>query len=116
MPGISAGGTRASSSTLIPSKIAMASRSLSTSDRHGRSRLEARRQRADVRDRVEMRELFRHRLRLAALEHARRAAEELGAQLRVGQRRIGVAGSAAWRLAERASVAQVNRHATPRLL
>src|ERR1043166_2953571 len=82
IPGISAGGTRASSSTLIPSSTPMGLSCLFAG--HGR----ARGQRADVGHILQMRELVGHALGLARAQHRRGAAEELRAQLRVGQRLV----------------------------
>src|SRR5215475_9805140 len=75
MPGISAGGTRASSRTLMPSSTFMAL--LLSSD-------EPRGERADVRHVFEVSDLIGQRLRRVGAEHGGGAAEELVTKLGVG--------------------------------
>src|SRR5712692_10379401 len=86
MPGISAGGTRASSRILIPSSTPMA-----LLLRPGQPRG----QRADVRNVLEVPELLGHALGLVAAEHRRGAAEELRVELLVAERVVGVSRGAA---------------------
>src|SRR5262245_43225006 len=88
MPGISAGGTRASSRILMPSSTPMAL--LLSSD-------EPRGERADVRDVFEVENLVGQRVRRVGIEDGRGTAEELVTELRVGQRLVGMAGSSARR-------------------
>src|SRR6202008_4687754 len=107
MPGISAGGTRASSRILMPSSTPMAL--LLRPD-------EPRGERAHVRDLFEVSHLLGERRRRVETEHGRGTAEELVTELRVGQRLIGMArGAARWR-GQRAPVAQPHGHAAPRVL
>ena len=88
MPGISAGGTRASSRILIPSSTPM-----TLLLRPGQSRG----QRADVRNVLQVRELPGDIRRLVGAQHRGRAAQELRPQLLVAERLVGVAGGAARR-------------------
>src|SRR5829696_4526508 len=73
-------------------------------------------ERADVGHRVEVRDLTGDRLRVALVEDARGAAEELVAELRVGERRVRMSGGAAWRFAEGPAVAEPNGHPAPRVV
>src|SRR5437773_86323 len=85
MAGISAGGTRASSRILIPSRTPIALLLL---------RDEPRGERADVRHVLEAADLLGHALRGVGAQHRHGAAEELGVQLGVAERRRRMARGA----------------------
>src|SRR5437763_6189914 len=107
MPGISAGGTRASSRILIPSRTPT-----TLLLRPGQPRGQG----ADVRNVLQAGELRGDVPRLVGAEHRSRAAQELRAQLLVAERLVGVTGGAARGRLERAPVAQPHRHAAPGVL
>src|SRR5262245_14526763 len=90
MPGISAGGTRATSRTLMPSRTPIGISLVAVGD-------EARGQRPDVGDGFEVLELLRDRRCLARRERPVAAGEELGAEGLVGQRLIVMTGGPARR-------------------
>src|SRR5260370_36290580 len=116
IPGISAGGTRASSRILIPSSTPM--RFAPPSGDAGSVQVagEARGQSADVGNVLEMLELRGDPLGLVARERTGRAGEELGVERLGGERRVGVALRAARRRGERPPVGEAQRHARPRVL
>src|SRR5437867_4958920 len=110
IPGSSAGATRASSRILIPSSTPIVPLPLLE------IRFEARRQRADVGNVLEMTELLGDARRLVRREDGPGARQELLIERRVGQRRVGMTSRAARVGRERAPVAEPDRHAAPRLL
>src|SRR5882672_839915 len=95
MAGISAGGTRASSRILMPSRTPIALL---------RVRHEPRGERADVGHVLEAQDLLGDALRRVGAQHGRRAAEELGAQLRIAEGRRRMARGAARLGLERGAV------------
>src|SRR2546426_2727579 len=107
MAGISAGGTRASSRILIPSRTPIALLLL---------RDEPRGERADVRHVLEAADLLGHALRGVGAQHRHGAAEELGVKLGVAERRRRMARGAARRGLERGAVGEAHGHAAPRVL
>src|SRR5438093_1320904 len=107
MAGISAGGTRASSRILIPSRTPIALLLL---------RDEPRGERADVRHVLEAADLLGHALRGVGAQHRHGAAEELGVQLGVAERRRRMARGAARRGLEGGAVGQAHGRAAPRVL
>src|SRR6266446_8273145 len=109
MPGISAGGTRAISRTLMPSKTPIGISLVAVGD-------EPRGQRPDVGDRLQVLELGGDAVGLALREGARAAGEELRAERFVCEWLIGVTGGPTRGGGERAAVAQAHRHAAPGVL
>src|SRR5215510_1466329 len=107
MAGISAGGTRASSRILMPSITPIVLLPF---------RDEPRGERADVRNVFEARDLRGDAFGRVGAQHGRRAAEELGVQLGVAQRRRRMARRSARLRIQHRAVRQPNADAAPRVL
>src|SRR3989475_10116228 len=109
MPGISAGGTRATSRTVMPSRTPIGISLVAVGD-------EARGQRPDVGDGFQVLELLGDARSVARRERAFAASEELGAQRLGGERLIVMTGGPARGRSQRAAVTEPHGHAAPRLL
>src|SRR5712691_3469319 len=109
MPGISAGGTRATSRTVMPSRTPIGISLVAVGD-------EARGQRPNVGNRLQVLELGGDAFGLARSQHAGATGEELRVQRVVSERLIVMTGGAAGRRGERAAVAETDGDATPGVL
>src|SRR5919204_3119590 len=105
--GISAGGTRANSRILMPSITPIALPPL---------RGEPRGERADVRHVFEVTDLLGHPLCGVGSEHGHRAAQKLGVELGIAERRAGMAGRAPRYRLEGGAVRQPYADPAPRVL
>src|SRR5262249_42375464 len=102
MPGISAGGTRATSRTLMPSRSPIGLSLVAGGD-------EARGQRSDVGDGFEVLDLLRDARGIVRRECPFATGEELGAQGLVGERLIVMTGPPTRRRGQRAAVTEPDR-------
>src|SRR3989441_4435259 len=102
MPGISAGGTRATSRTVMPSRTPIGISLVAVGD-------EARGQRPDVGDGFQVLELLGDARGVARRERALAAGEELGAQRLGGERLIVMTGGPARGRSQRAAVTEPHR-------